>query len=183
MNRITAANLVWLATASLTREEPERTGFSHDEIRRRVNQLEPHHGFPDATVRTHIATHCIANKKPDPGKHRKLYVNPDGSYRLYWSGDPCDPGRKDGKTVPNPNQIPAKYHDLIDWYRKRDIGPAAGSIDEDPILALRGVGKELWRELGGGENFIRELRENWYRPSTSARMPAPAKSGKRSKAV
>ena len=28
----------------------------------------------------------------------------------------------------------------------------------DPILALRGVGKELWRELDGGENFIRELR-------------------------
>jgi hypothetical protein len=33
---------------------------------------------------------------------------------------------------------------------------------EDPILALRGLGKELWKELGGGEKFIREMRENWY---------------------
>jgi hypothetical protein len=34
--------------------------------------------------------------------------------------------------------------------------------DKDPILALRGLGKELWKELGGGEKFIREMRENWY---------------------
>jgi hypothetical protein len=40
--------------------------------------------------------------------------------------------------------------------------------DEDPILALRGLGKELWKELGGGEKFIREMRENWY-----GERPAP----------
>ena len=33
---------------------------------------------------------------------------------------------------------------------------------EDPLLALRGLGKELWKELGGGEKFVREMRENWY---------------------
>jgi hypothetical protein len=183
MKDISAANLIWLAVASLSRDDPKRTGFSHDEIRRRVNELEPHHGFPDATIRTHIATHCVANKKPDPGRHRKLYMNPDGSYRLYRPNDSCDLGRKNGKSVPDPNLIPPKYRDLIDWYRTRDTGPAPISIEGDPILALRGVGKELWKELGGGEKFIRELRENWYGATNPGKMSAPSKSGKKKKAV
>ena len=33
---------------------------------------------------------------------------------------------------------------------------------EDPLLALRGLGKELWKELGGGEKFIHQLRSNWH---------------------
>jgi hypothetical protein len=49
--------------------------------------------------------------------------------------------------------------------------------EEDPLLALRGMGKELWRELGGGEKFIRELRENWYGPPVRARKSAKAKRG------
>jgi hypothetical protein len=44
--------------------------------------------------------------------------------------------------------------DLIHWYCANDATPASGSIDTDPILALRGVGKELLRELGDGEKFI-----------------------------
>jgi hypothetical protein len=43
---------------------------------------------------------------------------------------------------------------LIHWYCANDATPASGSIDTDPILALRGVGKELLRELGEGERFI-----------------------------
>jgi hypothetical protein len=43
---------------------------------------------------------------------------------------------------------------LIHWYCANDATPASGSIDTDPILALRGVGKELLRELGDGEKFI-----------------------------
>jgi hypothetical protein len=168
MKYITAADLVWIATASLERENPERTGFSHDEIRQKVYALEPEHDFPDATIRTHITTHCVGNKKPDPGKHRKLYINSDGTYRLYRSGDLYDPGRKEGKTLPDSNRIPAKYHDLLAWYHSRESGQSA-SPETDPILALRGVGKELWRELGGGEKFIRELRANWHEPEAPAR--------------
>jgi hypothetical protein len=36
--------------------------------------------------------------------------------------------------------------------------PIANPIEEDPILALTGVGKEMWEKLGGGEAFIRGLR-------------------------
>lgn len=158
---MSAADLVWIATASLQREKPERRGFSHDEIRQRVYALEPAPGFSDSTIRTHIATHCVANKQPDPSKHRKLYLNPDASYRLYRVGDPYDRARRQGKIIPDPNRIPPKYHDLLDWYRSQYAAPK-NKPDVDPILALRGVGKELWREVGGGDKFIRELRSNWY---------------------
>jgi hypothetical protein len=178
MRVISAADLVWIAVAALSKQHPERHGFSHDEIRRKVNELEPHHGFPDATIRTHITTHCVANKKPDPGKHRKLYANSDGSYRLYSAQDSCHPGRKDGRTAPDPMRVPEKYAELLRWARDREpvIGNAAKT---DPILALAGVGKEVWRRLGGGEKFIREMRENWYGPSPHAKADSPALRKKR----
>ena len=166
--RISAADLVWMATASLAREQPDRTGFSHDEIRRKANELEPDHGFPDPTIRTHIASHCVANKKPDPGKHRKLFQNLDGTYRLYRPGDAFDPARKDGKLLPDANRIPPNYRELLDWYEAEFSRCGQRSIEEDPILALSGVGKELWRDLGGGETFLRELRETWYESSPKA---------------
>jgi hypothetical protein len=162
MRVITAADLIWIATASLTREFPERDGFSPDEIRKRVRELEPETDFSASTIPTHIGRHCVAMKKPDPLKHRKLHANPDGTYRLYWSKDPYHPDRKNGKVLPEPSRIPAKYHDLLDWYRARDVTPERLTVENDPILALSGVGKELWHAVGGGEKFIRELRENWY---------------------
>jgi hypothetical protein len=51
----------------------------------------------------------------------------------------------------------------------------------DPLLALRGLGKELWRELGGGEKFIRELRSNWYGPG-GRQDPAKAQSPRKKRA-
>jgi hypothetical protein len=45
-------------------------------------------------------------------------------------------------------------------------------LDEDPLLALRGLGKELWKELGGGEKFIREMRDNWYGKRLAAGLDA-----------
>jgi hypothetical protein len=49
--------------------------------------------------------------------------------------------------VASTHAIPAPLH-----------GPIARPIEEDPILALTGVGKEMWEKLGGGEAFIRGLR-------------------------
>ena len=183
MKSITAADLVWIAAASLSREFPDRKGFSPDEILRRARLIEPDLSFPDVTIRTHIGSHCAAMKKPDPGKHRKLHANDDGTYRLYRPTDPCHPGRRQGKTLPDPNRIPAKYHDLIDWYRARYATPAQVTTEADPVLALRGLGKQVWRELGGGEKFIRELRENWYRVKLPLKHARKAKPARRSRAV
>jgi hypothetical protein len=183
MRIMSAADLVWVATATLARESPERGGFSHDEIRRKVYELEPGHGFEDSTIRTHITTHCVADKKPDPGKHRKLHLNPDSSYRLYRPGDPYHPGRKDGKLLPDPNRIPVKYHDLLAWYRTCNTPAKRTSAQTDPILALLGVGKEMWRELGGGDKFIRELRENWYGSPAPRRKLSNDRPAKRRRAI
>jgi|SRR5215472_1965018 len=181
MKSITAADLVWIAVASLTREFPDRSGFSPDEIRRRAYELEPDIDFSGSTIPTHIGSQCVATKKPDPLKHRKLHPNPDGTYRLHWSRDPYHPGRKNGKILPEPNRIPAKYHDLLDWYRTKDAVPERPSAEQDPILALRGLGKELWRAVGGGEKFIHELRANWYGPG-GRQDPAKARMSKRKRA-
>jgi hypothetical protein len=59
-----------------------------------------------------------------------------------------------------------------------DNAAARGSVEPDPILALRGLGKEIWRELGGGEKFIRELRESWHGVEAPARDLAKATSAK-----
>ena len=178
MKEISCADLIWVSTALLSREHSERTGFSHDEIRRKAYEIEPGHGFTDSAIRTHISCHCVANAEPDPGKHRKLYRNDDGSYRLYRPGDHYKPARRDGKLLPKRDQLPAKYRDLLDWYESR-LGSAQTKPDDDPILALRGLGKEVWKSLGGGEKFIRDLRENWY---GSARLDNSTETAKRKKA-
>jgi hypothetical protein len=162
MNAIKCADLVWVATAILSRDHPDRNGFSTGEIRGKIDEIEPGNGFAPSTVPTHIAVHCVANKPPDSLKHRKLYLNPDRTYRLYRPGDKYDPGRNNGETLPQLEQLPPKYRALIEWYRATLVRPSDSVQQEDPILALQGVGKELWRSLGGGEKFIRELRENWY---------------------
>jgi hypothetical protein len=35
-------------------------------------------------------------------------------------------------------------------------------VEADPVLAMRGVGKEMWKALGAGEAFIRALREERF---------------------
>ena len=81
------ADLIWMATASLSREFPGSCGFTDDEICHRLNELKPGSRFSIRAIRKHIATHSVASKKPDPRNQRKLYANEDGTYRLYWSKD------------------------------------------------------------------------------------------------
>ncbi len=47
--------------------------------------------------------------------------------------------------------------------RGEDSGPT------EPLLKLRGIAKDLFRELGGGEAFIREERNNFSNPTTRQR--------------
>lgn len=45
--------------------------------------------------------------------------------------------------------------------------------EKDPLLALRGLGEKHWKELGGGEKFIRELHSNWYGKGQKAALLRP----------
>jgi hypothetical protein len=153
------ADEVWIATALLHREQPARLGFEGSEILHKVGELHPR-AQTRPGVNPHIYLHCVANKKPNSARYRMLYRNPDGTLRLYRPGDDCHPERRKGKTVPETEAIPPPYRELLEWYSREYSARAPEPAGQDPILALRGVGKEVWRELGG-EAFIAQLRSDW----------------------
>jgi len=54
-------------------------------------------------------------------------------------------------------------------YRLLDEQPESDQAKaEAAFLALRGIAKEVFRSLGGGEAFIRKERESFYGPSEDA---------------
>lgn len=40
---------------------------------------------------------------------------------------------------------------------------------DDYVAALRGLGKEAWRALGGGSRYIKQERRSWSKKSASIR--------------
>jgi hypothetical protein len=157
------ADTIWLAAALLHRERPRADGFDHGTILRKVMELDP--SLNSRSVSTHLSTHCIAGKMANPATLRILTELPDGLLRLYREGDPCHPTRRNGRIAPKPHALPERYQELL----QSDPRPARAAVppEEDAILAISGVGKDMWRNLGGGETFIRALREEVF-PSLSA---------------
>lgn len=88
-----------------------------------------------------------------------LYATGKSRRQLYRDGDPRHPERA-GKVTPQRGEIPEEYRGLLDWYEKDYARGAASSPRENPILALWGVGKEIWRDEDPDE-YVRRLREGW----------------------
>lgn len=153
------ADEVWIAAALLHRENPERADFTVAEIVERARQ----EGLtPDLRpgVYVHAVVHCVANRPPNPGRSRMLLETAPSRRRLYRLGDPADEARRGAKITPARSAIPPKYHALLDWYEteyavRRELRPEA-----DPLLALRGSGRELWADEHADE-YVRRLREAW----------------------
>ncbi|HXE75491.1 MAG TPA: hypothetical protein VNN18_07645 [Candidatus Xenobia bacterium] len=155
--RIKVADEVWIATALLHRENPRRADFEISEIIERVQR----EGLCDRLrpgVYQHIAQHCVANRPASPGRYRMLFATGRKTRRLFRPGDWSHASRRGAKTVPAREDIPAAYHPLLDWYEK-DYA-AAGRAQQDPILGLRGLGKDLWKGEDPDE-YVRRLREGW----------------------
>ncbi|HEX4064810.1 MAG TPA: hypothetical protein VHZ09_02215 [Acidobacteriaceae bacterium] len=155
-----AADRVWIATALLQREQPEQEDFSESDIVGRGRR----EGFVEErsnTFAVHVNQHCVANRRPNPGNHRMLFETQKGRRRLYRESDPSSPGRT-GKVTPNPEDIPAKYHPLLAWYAKwsRPASGRAANRPQDPLLALRGSGRRLWKDQHA-DDYVRSLREGW----------------------
>lgn len=153
-----AADRVWIATALLHKENPKRSGFSVNEIRERAHR----EGFLEESTNVfyvHANQHCVANRIPNPGNHRMLFEPSRGERRLYRAGDPCKPGRV-GKITPNTEDIPQQYLYLLDWYKdwSRRNAPVLPQLDR--LLALKGSGKELWKDEHADE-YVNSLREGW----------------------
>ena len=159
-NSIRVADEVWIATALLHRQYPDERDFTVGEIVRRA-ETEKITGTEPLRpgVQVHAYLHCVANKPPNPGRYRMLFETSKGRRRLFRPSDPCDPGRSVGKDVPRDEEIPPEYGELIDWYRNEFVRNGERRVT-DPILALRGLGKEIWVDEDP-DAYVHRLREEW----------------------
>ncbi len=156
---ITIADEVWIATALLHREQPERADFTIREIRERVI-AERLAGVVRPGILPHIYHHCVANYPPNPATLCILLATSKSTRRLWRPGDPCHPDRTKGRQRPDVEVIPLRYRDLPAWYRTEYAAQGSTSSQTDPILALRGLGKGY---LGDEhpDDYVRRLREGW----------------------
>jgi len=111
-------------------------------------------------VYVHVVQHCVANRPPNPGRYRMLYETASGRRRLFRAGDTYDPAREGSKTVPERDDVPSEYANLLDWYRDWSRDMTEDKIKNDPLLALYGSGKDLWADEHA-DDYIRRLREGW----------------------
>jgi len=157
--QLRVADEVWIAMALLQREHPKRQDFSIEEIMERAGKEAG--GEPlRPGVRVHVNQHCVANRPPNPGRYRMLYETSPGRRRLFRSGDSYDTAREGSKIVPAREDIPTEYSALLDWYRDWSQDSAEDRIKNDPLMALRGSGRELWADEHADE-YVRRLREGW----------------------
>lgn len=180
---VTCAVEVFLATALLHREQPERADFTIGEIVSRAAR-EGLYGSLRSGVNVHASMHCVANRPPNPAKHRMLFATGKHARRLLLPGDEIHPGRT-GKIFPDADEIPESYLPMLEWAKKRYHGDRAigarmhpsikgseqlvGSPGQTPktpegwlegLLELEGLGKEYWKDVDPDE-FVRKLREGW----------------------
>jgi hypothetical protein len=138
------ADQIWVATALLHRENPQRTDFSKQEIRRKAER-EDAGGAKRPGISQHISTHCVASKAPSPAKHRMLTRTGRGRRRLFRPGDYFHPLRADGKVTPVREELPERYRELLDWY-ETEYGKKPGA---DEAAKDRGATAETLMKLMG----------------------------------
>ena len=159
MGKMTAvvrlADEVWIAVALLHREQPRAVDFSLKDIEARLIR-EAVSGEKRPGVLPHVSVHCVANRAPNGGRYRMLFETAQSRRRLFRSGDPYDPRREGGKIVPNPSEIPAKYHGLLDWYEREWAPPSV----VDPLLALAARHRAVWKGVDA-DDYVRKLREGF----------------------
>ena len=158
---VRVADEVWIATALLHREHPHRSDFTVQEIVARARREALALPFRPG-VYQHAIAHAVANRPPSPNRYRLLFATGPKTRRLYRPGDPGDPRREGGKTVPHVEDLPKSYRDLVAWYLGTYSieNSLAERIKNDPILALSGLGKELWADESPDE-YVRRLRQGW----------------------
>jgi hypothetical protein len=157
--KVKVADEVWISTALLHREQPNRADFAVEEIVDRAREggierpLRP-------GVYVHVVQHCVANRPPNPARYRMLFETASGRRRLFRKGDTYHPAREGAKITPAPEDIPPAYSYLLTWYRDWSAAAAQSSQEGDPLLALLGSGKGLWSDEHA-DDYVRRLREGW----------------------
>ena len=78
---VKVADEVWIVTALLQREAPEREDFAVEEIVERARQEKVFETLRPG-VYIHAQMHCVANRPPNPGRYRMLFETRPGRRRL-----------------------------------------------------------------------------------------------------
>jgi hypothetical protein len=177
---VSCAVEVFVATALLHKEQPGRPDFTIQEIVNRAAR-ENISGEMRSGVNVHASQHCVANKVPNPAKHRMLFATGKHTRRLLLPADEVHPGRT-GKIFPEAGELPERYLGLLGWAKSRYesgaagtgtrvVGPSGSSPSQtqgskaadrwlDSLFELEGLGKEYWKDVDPDE-FVRKLREGW----------------------
>ena len=163
MNKpIRVADEVWIATALLHREKPDREDFSIAEIVDRAEREMLAKPLRSG-LRIHVTVHCVAALEPNPGRYCMLHATARGRRRLWRPGDPVHAARVGAKVTPEADEIPEDYRPLLDWYR-REFAPARagrdGATAPDPLLELRGSGADIWSGEHA-DDYVARLRSDW----------------------
>ena len=157
--RVKVADEVWIATALLHREHSQVTDFYIEEIVERARRERLHEPFRPG-VYVHVVQHCVANRRPNPGRYRMLFETSEGRRRLFRTGDAYHPDRENGKIIPDPGDLPQRYEGLLAWYNDWSRNSRPDSDESDPLLRLRGTGAHLWADETPDE-YVERLREGW----------------------
>jgi len=157
--QLKVADEVWIAAVLLQRERPERADFSIEEIVERA-QKEALQAPLRPGVYVHVVQHCVANRPPNPARYRMLLETSEGRRRLFRKGDPFHPEREGGKITHRREDLPYGYSGLLNWYEGWSSTGGVSVQEEDPLLALRGSGRQLWAEEHA-DDYVRRLREGW----------------------
>ena len=160
--QLRVADEVWIGTALLHREKPDRPDFSIEEVRLRV--VEERLVTPVRPgVYVHIDQHSVANRPPNPGRYRMLHATTSGRRRLFRPGDPVHPAREGAKSIPAREDVPESLRWLLDWYAEsysRSAPSPEAVADLDPLLALQGSGAHLFTDETPDE-YVARLRREW----------------------
>jgi len=157
--RVKVADQVWLVAALLHREHADRDDFTIEEIMARARR-EPVSRPLRPGFHVHVVQHCVANRRPNPGRWRMLVETAPGRRRLFRPGDASHPARDGARTLPEAGQIPVEHRELLAWYRAEYGRRASAARGADPLLALRGSGRALWADESI-DGYMRRLREGW----------------------
>lgn len=157
--KVKVADEVWIATALLHRENPARSDFATDEIVARAAK-EAVAGPQRPGVYVHVVQHCVANRQANPGRYRMLIETGPGRRRLFRRGDAFHPSREGGKILPNSEDLPSGYRELLTWYGDWSSAATISAADRDPLLSLSGSGNRLWSDEHA-DAYVRRLREGW----------------------
>lgn len=156
---IKVADEAWIATALLHREHPAQADFTVEEIVERAKR-EARNIPVRPGVYVHVVQHCVANRPPNPGRYRMLFETAPGRRRLFRKGDNYHPAREGAKMTPRREDMPYGFDGLLDWYNDWSVKARSAAAQEDPLLALRGSGKQVWAGEHA-DDYVRRLREGW----------------------